>query len=285
MDMRLWKVMMPRKEGMVMRFASCANALFMRRAAVLGLMLIGAGLQASEKKDLGEILKQKYKGTQVTVMVSGMYAGETQKVLFSPREDGVIWRHYHESLPVNMGKTIVDQIDDRTFSTRGAMNRVGLNTFPLDKGEPLAVTNTIFGCARGICSFSLNLTTAKLSRASGLDQSKSTRVQNDGLGGALTRIGLGCRFSIVFSETIANSEAAETITTAIGKYLLPSQAAEKILKDENNIEIALGISEEDVVERLGKPLRTVKVGEQKFLKFKDMTVILTDGKVTSVKIE
>jgi len=83
-------------------------------------------------------------------MVSGMYAGETQKDLFGPRDDGVVWMHFHESLPVKMGKTIVDQIDDRTYSTR-RMSRTGLNTFPVDKGEPLLVSYVSFG---GLgCSF------------------------------------------------------------------------------------------------------------------------------------
>jgi hypothetical protein len=246
-------------------------------------MFVGIGLQASERKELGEILKQKYKGIQVNVMVSGMYAGETQKDLFGPRDDGVVWTHFHESLPVKMGKTIVDQIDDRTYSTR-RMSRTGLNTFPVDKGEPLLISYVFFGCARGICGLNLNLTTAKLSRASGLDPMKATRV-TPGVGGLLEHNGLGCSFSFLFSDTLADVGAAETIIAAIGKYLLPSGEAKSILEEAKNIEITLGSTEEDVVKKLGEPLRSVKVGEQKFLKFKDMTVILTAGKVTSVKVE
>src|ERR1035438_2750545 len=131
----------------LMRFGSCADALALRSLVVLALMLVWTGLQASERKELGEILKQKYKGIQVNVMVSGMYAGETQKDLFGPREAGVTWVHYHESLPMSTGKTIVDQIDNRTYSTRGIINRVGTNTFLVDKGEPLAVVGAEFGCS------------------------------------------------------------------------------------------------------------------------------------------
>src|ERR1035438_9365376 len=47
----------------LMRFGSCADALALRSLVVLALMLVGTGLQASERKELGEILKQKYKGT------------------------------------------------------------------------------------------------------------------------------------------------------------------------------------------------------------------------------
>jgi hypothetical protein len=267
-----------------MRFGSCAGVLASRSFAVLGLMLVGTGLQASGRKELGEILKQKYKGIQVNVMVSGMYAGETQKDLFGPREAGVTWVHYHESLPMNMGKTIVDQIDDRTYSTRGIMNRVGTNTFPVDKGEPLVVVGAEFGCSHKICGLYLDLATAKVSRVSGLDPTKATRV-SPGIGAAFEHAGLGCRFSFVFSDTIADAGAAETIIAAIGKYLLPSGEAKNILEAAKNIEITLGSSEEDVVKKLGEPLRSVKVGAQKFLKFKDMTVILTDGKVTEVKVE
>ncbi|HUE05692.1 MAG TPA: hypothetical protein VMR62_39485 [Bryobacteraceae bacterium] len=44
-------------------------------------------------------------------------------------------------------------------------------------------------------------------------------------------------------------------------------------------------SQEDVVKKLGEPLCSVGVGAQKPLKFKGMTVLLTDGKVTDVKVE
>jgi hypothetical protein len=267
-----------------MKFLSRGDVPTRRACAVLPLMFVGTGLQASERKELGEILKQKYKGIQVNVMVSGMYAGETQKVIFSPREAGVTWIHYHESLPMSMGKTIVDQIDDRTYSTRGPINRMGTNIFPVDKGEPLAVVGAQFGCSHKMCVLYLDLATAKLSRASALDPMKATRV-SPGIGGAFQQAGLGCRFSFAFSDTIADAGAADTIIAAVGKYLLPSREAEEILKEGKNIEITLGSSEEDVVEKLGEPLRSIKVGVQKFLKFKGMTVILTDGKVSSVKVE
>jgi len=267
-----------------MRFGSCADALALRSLVVLALMLVGTGLQASEKKELGEILKQKYKGIQVNVMVSGMYAGETQKDLFGPREAGVTWVHYHESIPMSTGKTIVDQIDNRTYSTRGIINRVGTITFPVDKGEPLAVVGAEFGCSHKMCGLYLDLATAKVSRVSGLDPMKATRV-SPGIGAAFEQAGLGCRFSFLFSDAIADSGAAETIIAAVGKYLLPSGEAKSILEAAKNIEITLGSREEDVVKKIGEPLRSVKVGAQKFLKFKDMTVILVDGKVTDVKVE
>ena len=39
------------------------------------------------------------------------------------------------------------------------------------------------------------------------------------------------------------------------------------------------------MKKLGEPLCSVRVGAQKLLKFKGMTVILTYGKVTDVKVE
>jgi hypothetical protein len=113
---------------------------------------------------------------------------------------------------------------------------------------------------------------------------KATRV-SPGIGAAFEQAGLGCRFSFLFSDAIADSGAAETIIAAVGKYLLPSGEAKSILEAAKNIEITLGSREEDVVKKIGEPLRSVKVGAQKFLKFKDMTVILVDGKVTDVKVE
>jgi len=68
-------------------------------------------------------------------------------------------------------------------------------------------------------------------------------------------------------------------------YLLPQDEAEAAIAAEKNIELEIGMPEMAVIEKLGQPLRTVKVGDQKILKFKEMTVIIKDGKVSEVKVE
>ncbi len=42
--------------------------------------------------------------------------------------------------------------------------------------------------------------------------------------------------------------------------------------------------EDSVIQKLGQPIRTVKVGGQKILKFKEMTVVTKDGKVVLIRI-
>ena len=40
-----------------------------------------------------------------------------------------------------------------------------------------------------------------------------------------------------------------------------------------------------MIQKLGQPIRSIKVGNQKFLKYKDMTVTIKDEKVADVKVE
>jgi hypothetical protein len=258
-------------------------------ASVLTSSALAAG--ANAKKEFGQSLKDKYKGAQVTVMVSGMYAGEFKKDLIGKeRYDAVAWQHFDESLPLKAGKTILDQIDDRTVATGGAGlhgGEVGTNIFPLEKGEQLVVSETRLFCYRGACQFTLYLVTMKLSRVASLDPRKEGRSTMNGspLGPLFETSGLGCQFTIHFSEALSKSGDTQPVIDSLNKYLLPSALAGRVLKEANNIEINLGITEEEVRKKLGEPLKSITVGTRKSLKYTDLTVILEDGKVTEVKLQ
>lgn len=97
---------------------------------------------------------------------------------------------------------------------------------------------------------------------------------------------LGCTFTFAFArEVIERSGVDDLIVATVSKYLQPTRQAEISLKAEKNIEIDVGATEEEVIAKLGEPLKTVRVGSQKTLKYPDMTIILKDGKVADVKVE
>lgn len=252
------------------------------RLVLLMASLASPRLAASSDKELGNNLKTRYKGASLSVMVAGFYAGEFKKS-FAARTDFVNWHHYDESLLVEGGKAALDRVDDRTFATGPplALEGLGSNTFPVQRGEVLVVTNTAYYCTKKLCTLSLNLDTRKLSRAAGLDPRKETTS-----GSVFESAGLGCAFFFHFSPAkLSGASAEDVVASVVGRYLLPSSQAEKVLTQEHNVSIEIGATEEEVTAKLGEPLKTVRVGSQKTLKYPDMTVILKDGKVADVKVE
>jgi hypothetical protein len=248
-------------------------------AAVFGPYLMAGG----SEKELGELLKVLYKGTPVVVMSPGFYAGEFKKSM-AAREDFVNWRHYHESLPINREKTVLDQIDDHTFATPPLLggNGLGSNIIPIAKGESMLVSNVLFGCLRAQCILTLYLNTAKLSKTVALDPRKETRDVMP----LFESAGLGCEFQFLFSRQIIEQPGTEEMVVAtISKYLQPADQAERSLRAQKDIEIEIGATEEEVIAKLGEPLKSIRVGSQKTLKYQDMTVTLKDGKVAEVGVK
>jgi hypothetical protein len=94
------------------------------------------------------------------------------------------------------------------------------------------------------------------------------------------------RFRFFFDkENILKAANYNTVVSEINKYLLPKEEAEKVLSAEKDLKNDLGLTESEVTQRLGPPVRSVTVGDQKSLKYKDMTVILKSGKVAQVNLE
>jgi hypothetical protein len=251
---------------------------------LLGAIALAPGLLADgQEKELGNRLVARYKGMRVSVMVTGFYAGEFKKSM-QAREYFVNWRHYDESLALKREKNVLDQIDERTFATRGMLigSDLGSNIIPVDKGEGLVVSNAFFHCGRGLCALTLYLDTMKLSKTAGLDPRKQTRTSLPMFESA----GIGCEFIFAFApEALQGPAAEDLILGTVNKYLLATDRAEKLLKAARNIEIEIGAAEHDVLAKLGEPLKTIRVGSQKTLKYEDMTIVLKDGKVSDVRVE
>ncbi len=250
----------------------------------------------ANQEDFKRMLKERYDGKVLAAAVSGLIAGEYKKAfLVGPGEASVLWHHYHESVPVPSRKrsnplslwgkktSEMDQLDDRTFASLDK----GLNISSLEKGEPLKVQK--FYVMSDQIEF--NLTTIRLGHLRDLDMQKaSTETQTRVGGGEVKQTvsvgGFGLRFRFYFDkQNVLQAADYQTIVREINKYLLPMDEAEKLLSAERNVEIEIGTSEEAVIQKLGQPLKSLRVGNQKSLKYKDMTIILKDGKVAEVKLE
>jgi hypothetical protein len=233
---------------------------------------------SADKDDFKHKIMARYDGKLVVPVVDGLIAGEFKKAGFSLGQGsaGLVWYHYDpsatipdrkSSLPLQLlGKKIsdMDQFDARTFADRVA----GLNVSRLAKGEPLKVSK-LYVLSDNV---QLDLVVTDIGHTS------DVRVITSGQ--------FGIRFSFFFDkEKVMKAADYNTVVTEISKYFLPMDEAKSFLAAQNNIEIELGASEETVIQKLGQPLRSLKVGNQKSLDYKDVTVILKDGVVVDVRLK
>jgi hypothetical protein len=240
-------------------------------------------------------LMKRYDQKVVVARVPGLLAGEHKPGAFGvgKGESGVYWHHFHLSValpnrvasaPFSAPKlSDMQQLDERTFGTM----QKGLNVTAIEKGEPLKVSKFyVYGDY-----LEFVLATTQLGHWRDVDINKaSTETTTTVSGGHVTQhtsvAGFGLVFRFHFDEqSVTKAGNYQAVVSEIGKYLLPQDEAEAALAAEKNVELEIGMPEESVVQRLGQPIRTVKVGDQKILKFKEMTVIIKAGKVAEVKVE
>jgi len=253
----------------------------------------------AQEEELKQALKERYDGKIVVTVVPGLLAGEFKKGFMSigQGDAGLLWYHYHDGVqipdrkkgnPLKLwGKKTdeMDSLDARTFADLDS----GLNVSALGKWEPLKVSKFYvnYGCS-GCIVFSL--VTTKLSHMRDMDMNKASTETTTRRSGGNTRqtvsVGeFGMRFQFFFDkDTVIKAGDTKTVIAEINKYLLPKEEAAAAMDAEKNIEIEIGLTEAQVIQKLGQPLKSIKVGAQKSLKFTDMTVTLTDGKVSEVKL-
>ncbi len=156
----------------------------------------------------------------------------------------------------------------------------------VENGEPLKVHK--FYIMSDHVEF--NLMTTRLGHMRDIDMNKASKRTRTTVSGREVRQtasvgGFGLRFRFYFDkEKILDAGNYEAVVSEINKYLLPKDEAAVALSAEKNVEIDPGMSEEAVIQKLGQPLKSIRVGSQKSLTYEDMTVILREGKVVEVKL-
>lgn len=250
---------------------------------------------AASYDELKQLLKDRYDGKIVAAALDGLYAGEQRKGDFGvgPGTNGIYWSHFAENMqvPERIGSAFfggkktsdLSQLDERTF---GDLKR-GLNLSPIQKGEPLKVYKFYVSPEY----VALVLSTKGLEHWRDLEIDKAskqvtTSVRGNQVNRTVSVGGFGLVFIFYFNKgAIKDDHDFAGVLREINKYLLPESEAQELANGGKNIEIEPGMTEEQVIQKLGQPLQSVKFGDQKSLKYRGMTVVLKDGKVVDVKVE
>jgi hypothetical protein len=245
--------------------------------------------------ELKQLLKNRYDQKIVLAAVEGLYAGEQRKADFNlgPGANGIYWSHFAANMqvPDRIGSAFLggkktsdlSQLDEHTF---GDLKR-GLNLSPIQRGEPLKVYK--FYVYPDYIAFVLS--TKGLEHWRDLDYGKAskevtTSVSGNQVNRTVSVGGFGLVLVFYFNKgVIKDDRDIAGVLKEINKYLLPESEAQALANVGKNIEIEPGMTEEQVTQKLGQPLQSVKFGDQKSLKYKGMTVVLKDGKVVDVKVE
>ncbi len=255
----------------------------------------GSPQQISPKNldELKAALRERYNSKVLLAVVSGLSAGEYKKELFGRGDASLFWHHFHSSIKVPnrvasglnfMGRKVtdMDQLDERTF---GDLDK-GFNVSPIQKGEPLKVYK--FYVTSDAVEFHLTPTRVGHNRDMDINKASmetTTTIRDDRIQQKVTMGRFGLGFSFYFDKnSILKAGNYDAIVTEINKYLLPKDEAEKAIADERNIQVDVGMDETEILKKTGQPIKTIQVGNQKFLKYSEMTVIIKDGKVAEVKV-
>jgi hypothetical protein len=241
--------------------------------------------QAMSWNEFKSALMKRYDQKVVVARVGGLVAGEKDPELFGAGRASMYWHHFHPSMPLPQKVTSglffsnklsdMDQLDDRTYGKLIA----GVNTTPIEKNERLKVSK-FYVYPNGI---EFVLTATGTHHLRDIDERKANSQQ---YGGTRYFSDFALIFDFYFDkQNVLKAGDFQTVVAEIGKYLLPQDEAEAALAAEKNIELEIGMPEENVIQKMGQPIRSIKVGDQRFLKYKEMTVVIKDGKVADVKVE
>ncbi len=261
-------------------------------AALTSLCLVfltfnGAAAGQDGYKTLEKSLKSMYDGQVLVVVRDEMLAGEFQvKELTQRQKPALSYFYFDASLAERPKKVSVGQmflrpvaqlnpVDDQTFYDLTA----GLNVTKLTKGEQFRVTKVDMSGN----TVELLLQVVDPSHLKDLDATKAIAAN---YGRDVRVAGFGTRMVFYFDrKTILDAGDQKSVAQAVGRFLVLRSEADKVLAEQNTIEIQPGESEEAVIAKLGTPLKTIKLGSDKILKFKDLTVTFKGGKVADVKVE
>ncbi len=250
-------------------------------------------LVAANSDEFKSMIMARYDGKTVAPAIDGLSAGEFKKAAFGigAGSAGLLWYHYHESVPIPdrqrssplklRGKKTGDMqsVDERTFADLQS----GLNISDLTRGESLRVSKMYVLHNR----VDLELVVTNLGHMRDMDINKAnTQTRRSGNNTRITVGNFGLKFSFFFDQDkVMKANDYQTVIAEINKYILPEGEVKQLLEAESNIQIDMGMSEDAVIQKLGKPMKTLTVGNQKSMAYKDMTIVLKNGEVADVKLQ
>lgn len=250
--------------------------------------------RAATYDEFKSLLRERYNDKVVSIMVDGMYAGETGKGFLSGAGDTkLLYHHYHTSVsiptrkrsnPLKLwGKKLneMDQVDERTFG-----DLESLQVVPLQRGDPLKVDKIHVLDDR--IEFNLISTSLKNLRDVDIRKSSTETYTTARPGSTEQRIivpNVGFRFRFYFSEELLKHGQYRIVVDQINQYILPKDEAVGVLNAEKQVQIDPGMAEAEVLQRLGHPQRIITFADTKSLVYPGLTVVLKNGKVVEVKLQ
>jgi hypothetical protein len=108
----------------------------------------------------------------------------------------------------------------------------------------------------------------------------------------------GVEYHFVFPKDMIEQGDYEPIVRVLNQVLLPTQEAQALKKERAasegtasvpappsaKVEIKVGMTRGDVIRALGEPQQSITVGTKEVLKYRDISVVLEDGKVVDIKM-
>lgn len=255
---------------------------------------VPAAVKPSGHGEFKDLLRKRYGDKVVVLMIEGMFAGETGKGWLSGAGDTKLqYHHYHPSLGIPskqrshpwklLGKRTneMSQVDERTFGVLETLQLV-----PLRRGDQLKIDRMHILSER----IEFNLITTSFQNLQQIDINKAssettTTVRPGQVSQRVVIPNLGFRFKFYFDKETLKSGNYEMVIAEINKYLLPQEEATPFLEAEKHVKIDQGMTEDEVISHLGQPMRVVTFGTTKTLIYRDVKVVLKDGKVAELKVD
>lgn len=258
----------------------------------------------SSKKQLNDQLKGRYvNNSYVQFLQEGLYVGEYEHAQISgginsmfglPKyEMSTRYFHFHEALdPAKYRVKAFTPLDDgRTFqSLRGGYG--GDAIAPLE--ESFRIIELRIESDR--LSFFLQ---ADQMRHGGARATAPRRATQRGERVTVRTGQWGVEYHFVFPKDMIERGDYDGIVGVVSQVLLPTQEALALKKDRaasrtpepltpptptSKIEIKVGMTREELVRALGEPLQAITAGTKEILKYRDMSVVVEDGKVVDIRM-
>ena len=109
----------------------------------------------------------------------------------------------------------------------------------------------------------------------------------------------GVEYHFVFPKEMIERGDYDGVVGVVNQVLLPTQEALVLKKARtasptlgvaaaptptSKIEIKVGMTREELVRALGEPLQSITAGKKEILKYRDMSVVVEDGKVVDIRM-
>jgi hypothetical protein len=260
----------------------------------------------SSKNELKDRLTTRYPdNSYVQFLQQGLYVGEYEHAQISggvnnlfglPKYDmSTKYFHFHESLdPAKYRVKSFTPLDDgRTFQAlKGGYG--GDVISPLD--EAFRIIELRMENDRVI--FFLQADQMKHGGARATSPRRATQRGNT----VTVRTGQwGVEYHFVFPKQIIEAGDYDAMVGVINKVLLPTQEAASLKRERAGsqssgiaeglpaagapkVEIKVGMSRQDLIRALGEPLQSITAGTKEILKYRDMSIVIEDGKVADIKM-